>query len=454
MLVFPVFLFSAACGGDGKDGASCTVVDNMDGTYSIICDDGTSATFSDGQDGQDGEDGEDGDSPDPCTAVDNGDGTYTIECPDGTSFTLSDGQDGEDGDSPEPCTATDNGDGTYTIECPDGTSVTLSDGEDGAPGQDGAPGEDGEPCTIIDNGDGTFTINCPDGTSVTLQATMIPGNSACAGAHEIPIQDVYVLAGTNEGATANYLGTEAGGDNRGPAVWYHFTLERSAEVTLTLDPDGWDGYVYLLSGDCDGYTQIADHEELIEMEIGMGEYLVVVTGLVPGEYGTFDLTAEFELGEAVVVYWSFEGETADPDLGEGEITPGSGLTGPTWPVGYQSTDAMSFSNWGLDPNDIDDNRYVQFWANMTGFQDFGFSFWGNRSGTGPLKFMLYYSTDGIDFDPVPDSLTDIPTDGWEHYSFDLSGLGVHDAAIWIRVYGFNAGGTWRFDDVTFTGYEL
>ncbi len=84
-------VLAAGCGGsdgtngtNGNDGTSCTVTDNGDGTFTIDCDDGTSATVSDGTDGG------------QCTVVDNGDGTKTITCDDGTEVTVSDGTDGSD----------------------------------------------------------------------------------------------------------------------------------------------------------------------------------------------------------------------------------------------------------------------------------------------------------------------------------------------------------------------
>ena len=122
-----VLLVSLACACEGPagpagasgDDASCSVVDNEDGTKTITCDDGTSVTIGDGTDGQ------------SCTVVDNGDGTKTITCEDGTSVTITDGTDGVD------CSVVDNGDGTKTITCEDGTSITIRDGEDGENGENG-----------------------------------------------------------------------------------------------------------------------------------------------------------------------------------------------------------------------------------------------------------------------------------------------------------------------------
>jgi OmcA/MtrC family decaheme c-type cytochrome len=74
----------AGCKGDsgdpGSSGSSCTVTQNGNGTATISCTDGTTATVSNGTDGS------------ACTAVDNGDGTKTISCEDGTIVTVSDGR--------------------------------------------------------------------------------------------------------------------------------------------------------------------------------------------------------------------------------------------------------------------------------------------------------------------------------------------------------------------------
>lgn len=52
----------------------------------------------------------------PCTIADNSDGTKTITCADGSSATMGDDRD---------CSVTDNGEGTKTIACDDGTSARV-----------------------------------------------------------------------------------------------------------------------------------------------------------------------------------------------------------------------------------------------------------------------------------------------------------------------------------------
>jgi OmcA/MtrC family decaheme c-type cytochrome len=73
--------------------------------------------------GERGPAGTNGTNGTSCSAQSNGDGTATISCSDGTSATVADGTDGTNGTS---CGVADNGNGTRTITC--GTStVTVSD---------------------------------------------------------------------------------------------------------------------------------------------------------------------------------------------------------------------------------------------------------------------------------------------------------------------------------------
>jgi hypothetical protein len=133
-----------------------------------------------GINGTNGTNGEDGNS---CSVLVSLDGTKTISCTDGTSATVFDGTPGLPGADGSSCSVADNGDGTKTISCTDGTFVTVSDGAQGMPGSPGAngtngtagtsglpgaPGADGSSCSVADNGNGTKTISCTDGTSAIL----------------------------------------------------------------------------------------------------------------------------------------------------------------------------------------------------------------------------------------------------------------------------------------------
>ncbi len=98
---------------------------------------------SDGADGTTGTNGTNGTDGVSCTIADNGDGTKTVTCDDGTTATITDGTDGAD------CTVADNGDGTKTISCDDGTSVTVTDGDDAVPGVPTLEGHNGNHGNIL-----------------------------------------------------------------------------------------------------------------------------------------------------------------------------------------------------------------------------------------------------------------------------------------------------------------
>ncbi len=128
----------------------CTVHTASDGSVTLSCPDGTSATLRDGKDGKDGQNGA------TCTASANGDGSYTLTCPGSSPITIHDGAS---------CTASANGDGSYTLTCPGSAPVTVHDGQ---PGQNGQDGQDAAPCSATSDGAGNVTITCPGSAPVTV----------------------------------------------------------------------------------------------------------------------------------------------------------------------------------------------------------------------------------------------------------------------------------------------
>jgi hypothetical protein len=94
LFIFAIVIMLAAltsCAGEGQDGSGCSVTDNEDGTYLIVCGDGTSITLQDGEDGLQGEKGDSGEAGvagSSCTAAEN-DESYLIDCDDGTSFLIT-----------------------------------------------------------------------------------------------------------------------------------------------------------------------------------------------------------------------------------------------------------------------------------------------------------------------------------------------------------------------------
>jgi OmcA/MtrC family decaheme c-type cytochrome len=190
-----------ADGSAGKDGASCSVKDNGDGTNTILCTDGTSITVQNGRDGKDGKPGTNGTDGTSCTVRSNADGTRTIACTDGTSGTVGNGADGTS------CTVADNGDGTKTIRCSDGTSVTVLDG---------TPGKDGGSCTVANGADGSHTITCADGSKVVVhdgtdgldvRVAALHGEDHLLSTGEYADGAKYFVNATIDGASAEAGGT-------------------------------------------------------------------------------------------------------------------------------------------------------------------------------------------------------------------------------------------------------
>ena len=115
-------------------------------------------------------------APEPCTVVENVDGSSSIACPDGSTAPL-----------PFPhgtCAVTSNGDGTSTVRCEDGSEVIVRDGDDGlpgAPGVDGQPGKDGRPGTDGRPGeDGDPGEDGADGKSARIRIVPVePGEGGC-----------------------------------------------------------------------------------------------------------------------------------------------------------------------------------------------------------------------------------------------------------------------------------
>jgi OmcA/MtrC family decaheme c-type cytochrome len=100
LTVLSIAALAAACSGsNGAAGTSCSVTDNHDGTATLHCTDGSSFTVSNGQNGRDGQNGKDGTdgtvgmtgtSGASCTLLDNHNGTRTLSCGDGGTITVVD----------------------------------------------------------------------------------------------------------------------------------------------------------------------------------------------------------------------------------------------------------------------------------------------------------------------------------------------------------------------------
>ena len=166
--------------------------------------------------------------------------------------------------------------------------------------------------------------------------------------------------------------------------------------------------------------------------------------------------------------WDFDDGTTNATIdlaGGAAAAAGSGLGSESFFGGYPNLTglAWSFNNWGLG-SPLNPDRYFEFKVNLTNYSDIDLFFAERRSGTGPLTFEIHYSTNGMDFTLIPGTVTTMPADTNFHtFSFDFgTDTAVNDAIsgqpeVWFRIYGYGAsgtGGTWRIDDVTFTGVEV
>ncbi|MFZ9889863.1 MAG: DUF7151 family protein, partial [Myxococcota bacterium] len=190
-------------GVPGADGTSCTVErDDVRGTVTILCEDGTAATLEDGEDGAPGLDGV------SCTLVDNGDGTRTLQCNDGTSAVIRDGADGADGTDGAP--GTDGADGHSSLVLVDGNvgsacvkygnggrriRTGLDNGDGGGTANDGVlsdgevdstsyvcNGSDGDTPTVTAFGAGDEGVNCKFSGGIKVQVESNAPFYLCHGA--------------------------------------------------------------------------------------------------------------------------------------------------------------------------------------------------------------------------------------------------------------------------------
>ena len=150
--IFLSGLFTA-CGEDGKtgkDGSSCTIVENEDGTEKLVCDDGTEVEIVSGEKGDKGDQGDQGDQGAPGQDGANGDpGADGEDGAQALVITTELSSDPEDDNYDENCpyggvkieSGIDDGEGNF-VDAPVVTYVC--NGKDGETGEKGETGETGE----------------------------------------------------------------------------------------------------------------------------------------------------------------------------------------------------------------------------------------------------------------------------------------------------------------------
>lgn len=228
---------------DGQDGASCSVVDNNDGTKTISCTDGTSATVADGG---------------ACSASDNGDGTKTIACEDGSLVIVSNGNNAlvavthggaqacsnggdlvqvgpdEDGDGVlAPAEVSDTFEVCRGIDGSDG-----QDGMNGAPGvdgMDGANGQDGAMALVSITTDGAQ--NCPAGGDL-LEVGVDTNANGLLDANEVDAS--FEVCEGQSGQDGMDGAPGMNGQDGAPGQDGSNALLRTIEGGATTCPDGGD----------------------------------------------------------------------------------------------------------------------------------------------------------------------------------------------------------------------
>lgn len=157
-----------------------------------------------------------------------------------------------------------------------------------------------------------------------------------------------------------------------------------------------------------------------------------------------------------ITKWTFDGNSLSPSTGNGTFTPGSGLTGPTFPAGPAGSPdvAVSFSNW---PNTSSINAVdnIELDISTVGKNSISLGFDYRATPAGPGTLELYYSTDGTNF--VSSGLT-VPVQkdsAWHSSNFDLNSITLlnNNANAKFILYGYNtrstsSSGTLSLDNIS------
>ena len=155
----------------------------------------------------------------------------------------------------------------------------------------------------------------------------------------------------------------------------------------------------------------------------------------------------------------------NPGTASGFHAGGFGSVTYSTVTGNGSSKALTSTGWTNTPGD-----YYQFTTSTLGFQNINISFDQMSSGTGPGRFYVAYSTDGVTFTQFGD-IYNVINATWNtttpatttSYSFDLSSVGAitNQPLVYLRLVNANntsanggtvgTGGTCRIDNVAITG---
>ena len=216
-------------------------------------------------------------------------------------------------------------------------------------------------------------------------------------------------------------------------------------------------------------------------------YLKTTLNLALGVFGLALLVNQAS-AQTILSKWTFEslaftapspytnysnGRSCTNILAEAGINPGtasgyhSGFGTPTFSTvtGNGSSKALTYAGWTNNPGD-----YYQFTTSTLGYQHISLSFDQMSSSTGPGRFYLAYSTDGVSFTQFGD-VYNVINATWStstpvtttSFSFDLSSVGAitNQPVVYFRLVEANNtsanggtvgnSGTCRVDNVAVTG---
>ncbi|MFT3893328.1 MAG: SdrD B-like domain-containing protein [Anaerolineales bacterium] len=300
----------------------------------------------------------------------------------------------------------------------------------------------------------TLNVNLSADLGITKtdnSATYIPGTA-------IGYTVVVTNSGPNTATGATVADTIPG--NITGATW---TCAASAGATCTASGNGnINDTVTIPSGGSLTYTVIGVVSSAATGNLSNAAAVTVPAGTtdpVPGNNTATDTDTLAACTSGQFASWTFTGSTTNIATGAGRFTYDTiGLNAPVWNTSQIAGDypAISFTgaqNLGYTAN----SDYVDFAVPTNGRGGITLSLIDYRSGTGPTSFVVYYSTDGSTYTALPPATVYAIANGaWTSRTIDFSSVtGLNNNAnARFRLYaygGTTAAGTWRFDNVSFSG---
>ena len=272
----------------------------------------------------------------------------------------------------------------------------------------------------------------------------------------------YTVVATNNGPddVTGATVTDAIPANITGATW---TCSASAGATCTASGSGdINDTVTIPANSSVTYTIIGVVSSTATGNLSNGAAVTVpsdTTDPTPGNNSATDTDTPSACVSGQFASWTFTGNTTNIATGAGLFAYDTlGLNAPTWPVSQIPADnpAISFTgatNAGYSAN----NDYVDFAVPTNGRGAITLSLIDYRSGTGPASFVVYYSTDGSNYNALPPgTVYTIANAAWTSHTIDFSAVtGLNNnsnAHFRLYAYGGTSGlGTWRLDNVSLSG---